>query len=79
MLPVFSSKRKNKISTGGGKQTLPAFQKAYETNPYFDVEFSPCKDGENILVTTENLVHFPSVLGQWYGNSDNLVQEEGWD
>ncbi|MBK9015716.1 MAG: hypothetical protein IPM82_17525 [Saprospiraceae bacterium] len=76
--PSFFSSKKKKIKSAQEEvsKRYRAFQKAYETNPYFDVEFAPCKDGENIPRTTENLVHFRTVLGQWYGNSDNLVQEE---
>ncbi len=73
----FSSKRKKiKIEQEEVGKRYRAFLRAYETNPYFDVEFAPCKDGENIPRTTENLVHFRTVLANWSANSDGLVQEE---
>ncbi|MCF8244962.1 MAG: hypothetical protein K9J37_11245 [Saprospiraceae bacterium] len=76
--PSFFSSKKKKIKDAQAEvgKRYRAFLKLYEKNPYFDVEFTACKDGLNIPKTSENLAHFRRVLGQWYANSDSLVQEE---
>ncbi|MBI1227895.1 MAG: hypothetical protein GC192_21865 [Bacteroidetes bacterium] len=76
--PSFFSSKKKKIKEAQAEvsKRYKAFLKLYETNPYFDVEFAPSKDGFNIPRATENLEHFRNVLNQWYGNVGNLVQEE---
>lgn len=76
--PAFFSSKRKKIKEAQEEvsKRYRNFLKAYETNPYFDVDFSPSKDGMNIPRTSENLLHFRNTLGQWYANSDNLVQEE---
>jgi hypothetical protein len=76
--PSFFSSKKKKIKQGQEEvgKSYRAFVKAYETNPYFDVSFAPCKDGENIPKTTENILGFRTALSNWYAGSDVLVQEE---
>lgn len=76
--PLFFSSKKKKTKAAQddvGKKYM-SFLKAYETNPYFEVAFQPSRNGENISKTTQNLQHFRTVLGQWYANVDNLVQDE---
>ncbi len=73
----FSSKRKKiKIAQEEVGKSFRAFVKNYETNPYFDFGFAPCKEGENIAKTTENVQQFREALSVWYNSSDALVQEE---
>ncbi len=73
----FSSKRKKiKLAQEEVAKAYKAFVKHYETNPYFDFGFAPCKDGENISKTLENAQKFREALAAWYANSDGLVQEE---
>lgn len=71
-----SKKKKTKQAQEEVAKAYRAFLKAYETNPYFDVNFAPCKDGENIPKTTENVVNFRKTLSNWYNGADTLVQEE---
>lgn len=76
--PSFFSSKKKKIKAAQDdvSKSYRAFLKTYETNPYFDVAFLACKEGQNIPKTTENLVNFRAALAQWYANTDILVQEE---
>ncbi len=76
--PSFFSSKKKKIKDAQSEVSkhYKVFLKLYETNPYFDVEFAPSKDGTNIPRTAENLINFRNVLGNWFANSGNLVQEE---
>ncbi|MCC6727138.1 MAG: hypothetical protein IT258_21725, partial [Saprospiraceae bacterium] len=76
--PSFFSSKKKKIKAAQEEvaKAYRAFLKNYETNPYFDFSFAPCKDGENIPRTSENIVNFRTALASWYSGSDILVQEE---
>jgi len=76
--PSFFSSKKKKIKAAQEEvsKKYMAFLKTYTTNPYFDVDFQSCKNGENIPKTMDNLHHFRQSLAQWFGNVDNLVQEE---
>lgn len=76
--PTFFSSKKKKINQAQEEvsKAYRVFLKNYQTNPYFDVNFLPCKDGINIPKTTENIVSFRSALTTWYAGSDTLVQEE---
>ncbi len=74
---LFSSKKKKvaKAQEEVSKQYL-ALIRTFGSQPYFDFQFQPAKDGMHIPNTLSNVQSFGQALLEWNGKLDALVQEE---
>ncbi len=48
----------------------------YQKHPYFDMNFLPCRNGEHIQKTEENLALLTKAVNTWHDRIDINVQEE---
>ncbi|MCB9341642.1 MAG: hypothetical protein H6577_26250 [Lewinellaceae bacterium] len=74
---LFSTKKKKiaKAQEEVGKQ-YQTLVKTFTSQPYFDFQFQPCKDGLHIPNTLANIEAFGKALNEWHSKLDSQVQEE---